>query len=90
MPEKLKTSLSIIDRDAYYKRFQGQKMDFAWLIEHLLPFSDRIKGCECIFPDTIFFKNGKPHMIVKMDKDFCLQAIKSGPKLNLHNIMKDI
>ena len=29
-------------------------------------------------------------MIVKMDKDFCLTAIKTGSKLNLTNIMKDI
>ena len=90
MPAKLKTGLSIIDRETYYKRYNGQTKDFAWLIEHLLPFSERIKGCECIFPDTIFFKNGKPSMIVRMDKDFCLTSVKTGSKLNLTNIMKDI
>ena len=90
MPDKLRTGLSIIDRETYYKRYNGFPKDFTWLIEHLLPFSERIKGCECIFPDTIIFKNGKPHMIVKMDKDFCLTAIKTGSKLNLTNIMKDI
>jgi hypothetical protein len=90
MPEKLKTGLSIIDRETYYKRYRGTPKDFTWLIEHLLPFSERIKGCECIFPDTIFFKNGKPSLIVKMDKDFCLTSVKAGPKLTLTNIMKDI
>jgi hypothetical protein len=83
MPEKLKKSLSIIDRETYYKRYSGFPKDFMWLIEHLLPFSERIKGCELIFPDTIFFKNGKPHMVVKMDKDYCLTSLKSGEKLNL-------
>ena len=29
-------------------------------------------------------------MIVRMDKDFCLTSVKSGSKLNLTNIMKDI
>ena len=88
MPEKLKKSLSIIDRETYYKRYNGFPKDFIWLIEHLLPFSDRIKGCELIFPGTVFFKNGKPCMFVKMDKDFCLTKINSGERLNLQNIMK--
>jgi hypothetical protein len=90
IPDKLKTSLGIIDRDKYYKRFGGFSVDFQWLVEHLLPYSDRIKGCECIFPDTIFFKNGKPYLLVKMDKDFCLHGVKSGTKLNLQNVQKDI
>jgi len=56
MPEKLVASLSTIDRDNYYRRYGGEVRDFSWLIEHLLSFSERIKGCELIFPDTVLFK----------------------------------
>ena len=52
-----------------------------WLVEHMLSFSDKILGCEMIFPDTVFFKDGKPFIIVRMDKELCLYAIKSGSKL---------
>jgi len=42
-----------------------------------------------IFPDTVFFKDGKPVMIVKMDKDYCLSSVKNQNKLGLHNLYKD-
>lgn len=44
-------------------------------MEHLLPPSEKesaVKGCELIFPDTVFFNQGKAKMIIKMDKDYCL------------------
>jgi len=37
-------------------------------MEHLLSFSEKILGCELIFPDTVFFKDGKPSFIIKSDK----------------------
>ena len=43
----------------------------------LLPLSDKSKGCEVIFADSLFFKNGEISHIVKMDKDYCLSSIKN-------------
>jgi len=64
-----------------------------------LPPNDHYKGCELIFPDTVFFEKVKDEkgkvtarakVIVKMDKkDFCLQAVKNPVKLNLASIYKD-
>lgn len=48
-----------------------------------------IKGCECIFPDTVFFEKGKARLIVRHDKEFCLVGIKNSTKLNNQNIFKD-
>ena len=77
VPGKLKVSLSVIDRNNYYKRFDSDKKDFVWLMEKLLSNSDRILGCELIFPDTVFFKEGKPSFIIKMDREFCLICIRA-------------
>ena len=48
-----------------------------------------VKGCELIFPDTVFFENGKPKAIIKMDKEYCLVGTKNQVKLSLQNIYKD-
>jgi hypothetical protein len=40
-------------RDHLYQ--SGMPRDFFWLMSHLLPCNDKIKGCELIFPDTVFF-----------------------------------
>ena len=68
--------------EANYKQLGGIQKDFTWLMEHLLPPNEHIKGCELIFPDTAFFYAGQPKMIVKMDKDYCLTSIKNPQKLN--------
>ena len=61
-----------------------QEKGFQWLMEHLLPpQSDKFKGCEIIFPDTVFFVKAKPKLIIKTDKDFCLTAIRNPSKVNL-------
>ena len=39
---------------------------------HLLPFNDKVKGCELIMPETVFFDEGQPDTIIKLDKQFCL------------------
>jgi hypothetical protein len=39
---------------------------------NLISNNDKIKGCECIFTDTIFLKDGVFNNIIKMDKDLCL------------------
>ena len=69
--------------------YQGFSRDFHWFIQHLLPINEKIRGCECIFPDTVLFSKGKPKVIIKMDREFCLQAIKQMSKLNLQSIYKD-
>lgn len=59
-------------------------------MKHLLPYSDKIKGCELIFPDTVFFENGEPLLLIKTDpKDFCLLSVKGSQKLSFSNLLKD-
>lgn len=72
-----------------YELLGGFERSFNWLIEHLLPPSDNIKGCECIFPDTAFYENGEAKIIIKMDKDYCLTSIKNTTKLQGRNIYKE-
>lgn len=56
----------------------------------LMPESDKVKGCELIFPDTVFFKKGKPVIIIKSDpRDYCLQGVTHPKKLSLQSIYKD-
>ena len=62
---------------------------FNWLIEHLLPASEKIWGCELIFPDTALFFRGKPKVIIRNDRECCLMAVKLETKLNLQSIYKD-
>ena len=42
-----------------------------------------------IFPDTVFFEKGKAKLIVKTDKEFCLQGVRNIAKLNNQNVYKD-
>jgi hypothetical protein len=42
-----------------------------------------------IFPDTVFFEAGKPKVIIKMDKEYCLIGVKNAVKLGLTNIYKE-
>lgn len=92
IPDKLRKTLQIIQTENRYERYGGFPKSFCWLIEHLLPPArsvDTIKGCELIFPDTVFFERGKAKLVVKMDKDYCLQGFKNATKLNIQNIYKD-
>jgi len=63
--------------------------DFHWLMQHLLPINEKIRGCELIFPDTVLFHRGKPKVIIKNDKEYCLMPIRQLSKLNLQSIYKD-
>ncbi len=38
------------------------------------------------FPDTIFFKKGKPAFIAKTDKDFCLSVNKQASKIAMDKV----
>ena len=63
--------------------------DFQWLMQHLLPINEKIRGCELIFPDTVLFHRGKPKVIIRNDKEYCLMAVKQMSKLNLQSIYKE-
>ena len=59
-------------------------------MHQLLPSNDKVKGCELIFPDTAFFKNGNPVIVIKSDpRDLCLVGIKNHKKISLPSIYKD-
>jgi len=84
IPKTLITSLTITEQATCYKRYGGFPKSFHWLLEHLMPPSSKeniIKGCDIILPDTVFFTAGKASSIFKMDKEFCLCAIKNPKKL---------
>ena len=61
------------------------------MIEKLLsPSPGKLKGCELVFPDTVFFNTkGYPKMIVRTDREFCLTAIKNPSKLNFNSIVSE-
>lgn len=70
--------------------YEGISRDFFWLMHSLLPTNDKVKGCELIFPDTAFFKKGKPAIVIKSDtRDFCLVGVRQPKKLSLQSIYKD-
>jgi hypothetical protein len=35
----------------------------------MFPPNEKINGCLILFPDTVFFANGKPLFIAKKDKE---------------------
>jgi hypothetical protein len=59
-------------------------------MEHLLPYSEKIRGCELLFPDTVFYSNGKPKIFIKSDKDHCLVSTKSMSKLAVGSLQKEL
>lgn len=70
--------------------YEGIPRDFFWLMHSLLASSDKVKGCELIFPDTAFFRKGKPVIVIKSDsKDYCLVGVRHPKKLSLQSIYKD-
>lgn len=70
--------------------YEGIPRDFIWLMQNLLSTNEKVKGCELIFPDTAFFKNGKPILVIRSDpREFCLLGIRHPKKLSLPSIYKD-
>jgi hypothetical protein len=59
-------------------------------MEHLLPYSDKIRGCELIFPDTVFYTNGKPKIMIKSDKEQFLISTKNANKLTKEQLQKEL
>jgi hypothetical protein len=56
-------------------------------MEHLIPqHTDKYKGCELIFLETCFFKAGKPKVVIKTDKEFCMIAVRNPEKLKLTSV----
>jgi len=61
-------------------------VEFQQLIEWLFANSDKIKGAQILFPDTVFFEEGKPSFIARVDKEGCLFKITQASKLALQEI----
>ena len=89
VPESLRKGYRISETDKKFRNIGGFKQSFLWLMEHLLPPSDLVKGCELIFPDTAFFDQGKAILMIKMDKEFCLQGTRNPKKLSFLKLVKD-
>ena len=89
LPEKVKRELAVRTTEQEYEGLGGFERSFCWLVEHLLPPNDNIKGCEAIFPETAFFEKGEAKLIVRMDKDFCLTSTRNAVKCIPRNIGKD-
>ena len=49
-----------VKREVNMRLLEGKQLTFVQLIEHMLPPNDKIKGCQVLFPDTVFFSAGKP------------------------------
>jgi hypothetical protein len=78
------------NQDVNEMLYEGIPRDFFWFMQQLITASDKVKGCELIFPDTVFFKNGKPILVIKSDpREFCLMGIRHPKKLSLASIYKD-
>lgn len=59
-------------------------------MEHLIPQqADKYKGCELIFPETAFFRAGKPKIIFKYDREYCLITMRNADKLKLNLVTQD-
>ncbi len=55
--------------------FRDEEITFRDLIDKLFANSEKIKGAQILFPDTVFFDEGKPLFIARIDKDGCLIKI---------------
>lgn len=61
VPDALGKSKEIMESDRRFGQyFQSEEQDFCWLMKHLLSFNEKIKGCELLFPETVFFTAGRP------------------------------
>lgn len=73
------------DLGAFKKRQHKVTLEhrsFQWLIEKLLPPSERVLGCELWIPDTAIFDSGKPRLVFKSDpQNGCLLKYKKLPSL---------
>ncbi len=60
-------------------------------MNNLLPANDKVNGCQVFFPDTVFFRFGKPDIIIKSNPrdKYCLVGIRQPKKLALQSIYKD-
>jgi hypothetical protein len=59
---------------------------FKTLIEWLFASNDKIKGAQILFPETVFFEEGKPSFIARNDKECCMIKITQPSKLALQEI----
>ena len=75
-----------VKKEVNLEILQGKRITFAKLVEFMLPPNEKIKGCQVLFPDTVFFGHGKPQFIAKNDKEGCMMIIQQANKLALQDI----
>ena len=64
------------------KLYKKDTITFSKFINLLLAPSIDLEGCECLFPDALFFtEDGKTDFVAKTDKDGKISAIKDPKKL---------
>jgi hypothetical protein len=66
--------------------FIDEELNFRDFIENLFANTEKIKGAQLLFPDTVFFEEGKPLFIARIDKDGCLIKITQPNKLGLQEV----
>jgi hypothetical protein len=82
IPGLLKEDEIMMKGDRKQNKVILEPRNFHWLLEHMLPVSDRVLGCEIWIPDTAIFENGKPKLVVKSEKDGCIVKYKKLPGLS--------
>ena len=97
----MQKSLKVRELDGLYRaRYPGQDRDFRWLLECVLPAAtgprddhdgvplEAINHCDILCLETVFFKDGKPNLLIKLDEDYRIVAVRSGRLLKLANVPK--
>jgi len=49
---------------------------------------EAINHCDILCLETVFFKDGKPNLLIKLDEDYKIMAVRSGRLLKLANVPK--
>ena len=49
---------------------------------------EAMNQCDIICLETVFFKDGKPNLLIKLDEDYKITAVRSGRLLKLANVPK--
>ena len=49
---------------------------------------EAINRCDILCLETVFFKDGKPNLLITLDEDYRIKAVRSGRLLKLANVPK--
>lgn len=75
-----------VEKKVNMKLLVDSPTGFQQMVEWLFASSDKIKGAQILFPDTVFFEDGKPSFIARVDKEGCMFKITQPSKLGLQEI----